>query len=32
MSLADAMANYVNAELNLGGLAAGLGIGRSFRG
>lgn len=27
MSLAEAMANYVNAELNLGGLAAGLGLG-----
>jgi hypothetical protein len=32
MTLAEAMADYVTAETNLGGIAAGLGIGRSFGG
>jgi len=32
MTVAEALANYVTAEANLGGLAAGLGLGRSFSG
>lgn len=32
MTLAEAMAEYVTAEANLGGLVAGLGLGRSFGG